>query len=107
MLRKLAVALVAASVLAAPVLAQTGSTGTPAAKPAVTAPATTSKAPAAPVKHIKANRHTGKQVRHVSRHEVAKLHRRHGVVVKSARYSLSGAKLAVHKGSQSGLGTVR
>jgi hypothetical protein len=45
MLKKLAVALVAASVFAAPVLAQTGSTGTPAspAKPAVAAPVAPSK----------------------------------------------------------------
>ncbi len=51
MLRKLAVALVAASVFAAPVLAETSSTGnqTPAAKPAVTAPAAPAKA-AAPTK---------------------------------------------------------
>jgi hypothetical protein len=46
MLRKLAVGLVAASIFAAPVLAQTGSTGTqtPVTKPAAAAPTTPSAA---------------------------------------------------------------
>jgi len=62
MLKKIAVALVAASVFAAPVLAQTGSTGTqaPAAKPAAAAPAAPSKvtAPTKSVRHVKKVRHT-------------------------------------------------
>jgi hypothetical protein len=103
MLRKLAVALAAASVFAAPVLAQTGSTGTqaPASKPAVAAPATPSKTVAPTdqakqtdsVKSKKKNRHIGKQVRHGVRGKVANSH---------------NAKLAVaHKGGATGAGTVR
>ena len=107
MLRKLAVALVAASVFAAPVLAETSSTGnqTPAAKPAVTAPAAPAKAaaPTNAVKHIKKNRHTGKQVRHGSHGTVAKVHGKNRTGVKAS--ALKGVKLVAHKGSQTG--TVR
>jgi len=104
MLRKLVVALVAASVFAAPVLAQTGSTGTqaPASKPAVAAPATPSKtvAPTDQAKQTdsvkqtkKKSRHIGKQVRHGVRGKVVNSH---------------NAKLAVaHKGTPSGAGAVR
>jgi hypothetical protein len=104
MLRKLAVALAAASVFSAPVLAQTGSTGTqaPASKPAVAAPATPSKtvAPTDQAKQTdsvkqtkKKSRHIGKQVRHGVRGKVANSH---------------SAKIAVaHKGGAIGVGTVR
>ena len=109
MLRKLAVALVATSVVAAPVLAQTGSTGTQTpAKPAIAAPATPSKtvAPADQAKQTdsakptdsvkqtkKKSRHRGKQVRHGVRGKVANSH---------------NAKVAVaHKGSPNGAGAIR
>src|SRR5262249_1225274 len=117
MLRKLAVGLVAASAFAAPVLAQTGSTGTqtPVTKPPVAAPATPSAAqtpatkpvaaapaassnaatPANNVKRIKKSRHTGKQVRHIPR--------KHGAVKVS---HLKGAKVVAHKVNASG-GAVR
>ena len=58
MLKKLAVALVAASVSAAPVLAKTASPA-PVAKPAVTA-TTKIATPVKHVKHVKKSRHTGK-----------------------------------------------
>jgi len=109
MLRKLAVALVVTSIIGAPVLAQTGSTGTQApAKPAIAAPATPSKTvaptdqakqtdsakPADSVKQTKKKvRHSGKQVRHGVRGKVASSH---------------SAKVAVaHKGSPTGAGAIR
>jgi hypothetical protein len=118
MLRKLTVALIAASVFAAPVLAETGSTGTqtPAAKPAAAAPGTPSGAqtsttkpvvatPAKPsdaaaptnnVKRIKKSRHTGKQVRHIHKS---------GMVKASAH--VKGARVVAHKVNPSGTGAVR
>jgi len=99
MLRKLAVALIAASVSAAPVLAQTGATGsqTPATKPAVTAPVLPAKAtPTKPAKNIKKNRHTGKQVRHSRHGAVAKVHGKARTSVKTS--GLKGANQVAHKG---------
>src|SRR5262245_42979888 len=118
MLRKLAVALVAVSVFAAPVLAETGPTGnqTSAAKPTAAAPGTPSGAqtstakpvvatPAKPsdaaaptnnVKRIKKSRHTGKQVRHIHK----------GGAVKASAH-VNGAKVVAHKVNPSGTGAVR
>src|SRR5262245_28273222 len=70
MLKKLAVALVAASGCAPPGLARTAAPQTAVGKPAVTA-TTKIAAPAKPAKHIKKNRHTGKQVRNVRHGKVA------------------------------------
>jgi hypothetical protein len=110
MLKKLAVALVAASVFAAPVLAQTGSTGTqvPAAKPAAAAPAAPSKvaAPATSVKHVvKKSRHTRKQVRRTGHGKVAGIHSKTRTVVKG--HGLKGTKIVAQKAALSGAGTVR
>jgi hypothetical protein len=111
MLKKLAVALVAASVFAAPVLAQTGSTGAqpPAVKPAAAAPATPSKvtAPAKSVKHVKKNRHTGKQVRRAGHGKVAGIHGKARTVIKGSGHGLKGTKVVAQKAAQSGAGTVR
>jgi hypothetical protein len=109
MLKKLAVALVAASVFAAPVLAQTGSTGAqaPAVKPAAAAPAAPSKvtAPTKSVKHVKKHRHTGKQVRRAGHGKIAGIHRKARTVVKG--HGLKGTKVVAQKAVQSGAGTIR
>jgi hypothetical protein len=106
MLKKIAVALVAASVFAAPVLAQTGSTGAqaPAAKPAAAAPAAPSKvtAPTKSVRHVKKVRHTGKQVRRGIHGKVAGVHGKH-----HTGHGLKGTRIVAQKGAQSGAATVR
>jgi hypothetical protein len=111
MLKKLAVALVAASVFAAPVLAETSSTGTqaPAAKPAAAAPAAPSKvaAPTKSVKHVKKTRHTGKQTRRGSHGKVAGIHSKHRTVIKTSGHGLKGTRVVAQKGAQSGAATVR
>jgi hypothetical protein len=111
MLKKLAVALVAASVFAAPVLAQTGSTGTPAspAKPAVAAPVAPSKVTdeTKSVKPVKKNRHTGKQVRRGGHGKVAGIHGKSRTVIKGSGHGLKGTKVLAQKGAQTGAGTIR
>jgi hypothetical protein len=96
MLKKLAVALVAASVFAAPVLAKTVAQ-TPVAKPAVAA-TTKIAAPAKPAKHIKKNRHTGKQVRNVRHGKVAHFSAKGRTAVRSTGHVVKGPRLA-HKAS--------
>jgi hypothetical protein len=95
MLKKLAVALVAASVFAAPVLAKTVAQ-TPVAKPAVTA---TSKiaAPVKPVKHIKKSRHIGKQVRSFRHGKVANFSGKGRTAIRSTGHVVKGPRLAAHK----------
>ena len=102
MLKKIAVALVAASVFAAPVLAQTGSTGTQA--PAAAAPAAPSKvtAPTKSVRHVKKVRHTRKQVRRGIHAKVAGIHGKH-----RTGHGLKGSRVVAQKGAQSGAATVR
>jgi hypothetical protein len=111
MLKKLAVALVAASVFAAPVLAQTGSTGGPAApaKPAVAAPVAPSKVTgeAKSVKPVKKNRHTGRQVRRGGHGKVAGIHGKSRTVIKGSGHGLKGTKVLAQKGAQTGAGTIR
>jgi hypothetical protein len=111
MLKKLAVALVAASVFAAPVLAQTGSTGTPAspAKPAVAAPVAPSKVTdeTKSVKPVKKNRHTGRQVRRGGHGKVAGIHGKSRTVIKGSGHGLKGTKVLAQKGAQTGAGTIR
>jgi hypothetical protein len=111
MLKKLAVALVAASVFAAPVLAQTGSTGTPAspAKPAVAAPVAPSKVTdeTKSVKPVKKSRHTGKQVRRGGHSKVAGIHGKSRTVIKRSGHGLKGTKVLAQKGVQTGAGTIR
>ena len=100
MLKKIAVALVAASVFAAPVLAQTGSTGTqaPAAAPAAPSKVT---APTKSVRHVKKVRHTSKQVRRGIHAKVAGSHGKH-----RTGHGL-GSQVVAQKGAQSGAATVR
>jgi hypothetical protein len=89
MLKKLAVALVAASVFAAPVLAKTVSQ-TPAA--------TKITAPVKPVKHVKKSRHTGKQVRNFRHGKVAHFNGKGRTAVKSTGHVVKGPRLAAtHK----------
>jgi hypothetical protein len=96
MLKKLAVALVAASVFAAPVLAKTVSQ-TPAAIPGVTA-TTKITAPVKPVKHVKKSRHTGKQVRNFRHGKVAHFNGKGRTAVKSTGHVVKGPRLAAtHK----------
>lgn len=96
MLKKLAVALVAASVFAAPVLAKTVSQ-TPVAKPGVTATAKIT-APAKSVKHIKKSRHTGKQVRNVRHGKVAHFNGKGRSAIKSSGHVVKAPRLAAaHK----------
>jgi hypothetical protein len=96
MLKKLAVALVAASVFAAPVLAKTVSQ-TPAAIPGVTA-TTKITAPVKPVKHVKKSRHTGKQVRNFRHGKVAHFNGKGRTAVKSTGHVVKGPRLApTHK----------
>jgi hypothetical protein len=101
MLKKIAVALVAASVFAAPVLAQTGSTGTqaPAAAPAAPSKVT---APTKSVGHVKKVRHTRKQVRRGIHAKVAGIHGKH-----RTGHLLKGSRVVAQKGAQSGAATVR
>jgi hypothetical protein len=97
MLKKLAVALVAASVFAAPVLAKTVSQ-TPVAKPGVTATAKIT-APAKSVKHTKKSRHTGKQVRNFRHGKVAHFNGKGRTAIKSTGHVVKGPRLAAaHKG---------
>ena len=93
MLKKLAVALVAASVFAAPVLAATGPTGTH------TSAISKTVAPVKSVKHVKRIRHTGKQVRNFRHGKVA--HSGKGrTAIKSTGHVVKGPRLAAaHKGS--------
>jgi hypothetical protein len=101
MLKKLAVALVAASVFAAPVLAKTVAQAS-VTKPAVTA-TTKIAAPAKSVKHIKKSRHTGKQVRNLRHGKVAHFN---GKGRTATGYVVKGPRLAAaHKGNN--VGTVR
>lgn len=95
MLKKLAVALVAASVFAAPVLAQTGSTGTPAspAKPAVAAPVAPSK--------------VTDETKSVKPVKVAGIHGKSRTVIKGSGHGLKGTKVLAQKGAQTGAGTIR
>jgi Ni/Co efflux regulator RcnB len=94
MLKKLAVALVAASVFAAPVLAATGSAGTQnSAAIAKTAASVKS------VKHVKRIRHTGKQVRNFRHGKVANFSGKHRTAIKSTGHVVKGPRLAAHKGS--------
>jgi hypothetical protein len=96
MLKKLAVALVAASVFAAPVLAKTA-VQTPVAKPAVTA-TTKIAAPVKSVKHIKKSRHTGKQVRNIRHGKVAHVNaKRRTAAIKSTGHVVKGPRLAAHR----------
>ena len=70
MLKKLAVALVAASVFAAPVLAKTAVRRPPSPnRPSPRPPR--SRPPSSPSKHVKKSRHTGKQVRNFRHGKVA------------------------------------
>jgi hypothetical protein len=103
MLKKLAIALVAASVFAAPVLARTVPTGT-AAKPAVSTIAKTT-VPAKSVKHIKKSRHTGKQVRNFRHGKVAHFNGKGRTATKSSGHVVKGPRLAAHKGTN--VSTVR
>jgi hypothetical protein len=96
MLKKLAVALVAASVFAAPVLAKTV-TQAPA-KPAVTV-TTKIAAPVKSVKHVKKSRHTGKQVRNFRHGKVAHFNGKGRTAIKSTGHVVKGPRLAAHKGS--------
>jgi hypothetical protein len=97
MLKKLAVALVAASVFAAPVLAETVSQ-IPVAKPGVTA-TTKITPPAKPVKDVKKNRHTGKQVRNFRHGKVAHFNDKGRTAIKSTGHVVKGPRLAAtHKG---------
>jgi hypothetical protein len=97
MLKKLAVALVAASVFAAPVLAETVSQ-TPVAKPGVTA-TTKIKPPAKPVTHVKKSRHPGKQVRNFRHGKVAHFNGKGRTAIKSTGHVVKGPRLAAtHKG---------
>jgi Ni/Co efflux regulator RcnB len=100
MLKKLAVALVAVSVFAAPVLAATGSTGAQnsAAKPTVSAIAKTG-APTRSVKHVKRIRHSGKHVRNFRHGKVANFSGKHRTAIKSTGHVVKGPRLAAHKGS--------
>ena len=95
MLKKLAVALVAASVFAAPVLAKTA-VQTPVAKSAVTA-TTKIAAPVKSVKHIKRSRHIGKQVRNIRHGKVAHVNAKHRTAIKSTGHVVKGPRLAAHK----------
>jgi hypothetical protein len=96
MLKKLAVALVAASVFAAPVLARTA-VQTPVAKPAVTA-TTKIAAPVKSVKHIKRSRHPGKQVRNIRHGKVAHVNaKRRTAAIKSTGHVVKGPRLAAHR----------
>jgi hypothetical protein len=96
MLKKLAVALVAASVFAAPVLAKTA-VQTPVAKPAVTA-TTKIAVPVKSVKHIKKSRHTGKQVRNIRHGKVAHVNaKRRTAAIKSTGHVVKGPRLAAHR----------
>jgi hypothetical protein len=97
MLKKLAVALVAASVFAAPVLAKTAAQ-TPIAKPAVTA-TTKIAPPVKPVKHIKKSRHTGKQVRSFRHGKVANFNGKGRTAIRSTGHVVKGPRLAAHKAS--------
>ena len=97
MLKKLAVALVAASVFAAPVLAKTVPQ-TAVAKPAVTA-TTKIAAPVKSVKHVKKSRHTGKHVRNFRHGKVANFSGKGRTASKSAGHVVKGPRLAAHKGS--------
>ena len=97
MLKKLAVALVAASVFAAPVLAKTAAQ-TPVAKPAVAA-TTKIAAPVKPVKHFKKSRHTGMQVRSFRHGKVANFSARGRTAIRSTRHVVKGPRLAAHKAS--------
>jgi len=94
MLKKLAVALVAASVFAAPVLAATGSTGTHNSAISKTV------APVKSVKHVKRIRHTGKQVRNFRHGKVANFRGKGRTALKSTGHVAKGPRLAAaHKGS--------
>ncbi len=97
MLKKLAVALVAASVFAAPVLAKTAAQ-TPVAKPAVAA-TTKIAAPVKPVKHFKKSRHTGMQVRSFRHGKVANFSARGRTAIRSTGHVVKGPRLAAHKAS--------
>ena len=98
MLKKLAVALVAASVFAAPVLAETVSQ-TPVVKPGVTA-TTKLTAPVKPAKDVKKSRHTGKQVHNFRHGKVAHVHGKGRTAIKSTGHVAKGPRLAAnHKGS--------
>ena len=97
MLKKLAIALVAASVFAAPVLAKTVAQ-TPVAKPAVTA-TTKIAAPVKSVKHLKKSRHTGKHVRNLRHGKVAHFNGKGRTAFKSTGHVVKGSRLAAHKGN--------
>ena len=97
MLKKLAVALVAPSVFAAPVLAKTAAQ-TPVAKPAVAA-TTKIAAPVKPVKHFKKSRHTGMQVRSFRHGKVANFSARGRTAIRSTGHVVKGPRLAAHKAS--------
>jgi hypothetical protein len=98
MLKKLAVALVAASVFAAPVLAKTASQ-TPVTKPVVTA-TTKIAPPVKSVKHVKKSRHMGKQVRNFRHGKVANFNGKGRTAIRSTGHVVKGPRLAAaHKGS--------
>ncbi len=95
MLKKLAVALIAASVFAAPALAKTTSQA-PVAKPAATA-TTKIAAPVKSVKHVKKSRHTGKQVRNFRHGKAAHLSGKARTAIKSTGHVVKGPRLAARK----------
>jgi hypothetical protein len=102
MLKKLAIALVAASVFAAPVLAQTGSTGSQA--PAVKS--TTAASAKAATPSVKKIRHARKHVRRGSHGKVAGIHGKHRAVIKTSRH-VKGNRVVAQKAGQNGVSAIR